>query len=86
MADHKEDVNCVPRSLVMIAGTPKREIQPWNMAEAHSAAEIPTSGITSGHLVDLSTQVKRYMKPCDEGIYGMEHQSSQGVDEHVGEP
>ena len=42
MADHKEDVNCVPWSLVMIAGSPKQEIQPWNMAEANSAAEIPT--------------------------------------------
>jgi hypothetical protein len=67
MADHKEDVNCAPRSLVMIAGTPKRDIQPWNIAEAHSAAEIPAKGITSGHLVDLSIQVKRYVKPCDEG-------------------
>ena len=67
MADHKEEVNCVPWSLVMIAGTPKREIQPRNMAEAHSAAEIPTRGTTSGYLVDLSLQVNRYVNPCEEG-------------------
>ena len=59
MADHREDVNCVPLSLVIISGTPKREIQPWKMAEAHSVAEIPVIGITSGQRVDLSTQVNR---------------------------
>ena len=37
------------------------------MAEAHSAAEIPVRGIASGHLVDLSMHVKRYVKPLDEG-------------------
>jgi len=59
--DHNEEVNCVPLSLVMIEGTPKGEIQPWNMAEAHSVAEIPRRGITSGQRVDLSIQVKRYV-------------------------
>ena len=42
MADHREEVNCVPLSLVMIVGTPKREIHSWNMAEAYSAEEIHT--------------------------------------------
>ena len=59
-------MNWVPLSLVIIAGTPKREIHPWNIAEAHSAAEIPTRGITSGHPVDLSMHVKRYVNPWDE--------------------
>ena len=57
--DHSEEVNCVPLSLVTIEGTPKCEIQPWNKAETHSAVEIPVKGITSGHRVDLSMQVKR---------------------------
>ena len=61
IADHKEDVNCVPLSLVMIAETPKCAIHPRKMAEAHSAAEIPTRGITSDHLVDVSSIVKRYV-------------------------
>ena len=43
------------------------EIHPWNMAEAHSSAEIPVRGIASCHLVDLSMHVKRYVKPLDEG-------------------
>ena len=59
-------VNWVPLSLVIIAGTPKREIHPWNIVEAHSAGEIPTRGITSGHPVDLSMHVKRYVNPWDE--------------------
>jgi len=33
------------------------------MVEAHSATEIPARGIASGDLVDLSTHVKRYVKP-----------------------
>ena len=40
-ANHREEVNCVPLSLVMIVGTPKRENHPWNMAEAHSVARYP---------------------------------------------
>jgi len=28
MADHKEEVNCAPLSLVIIAGTPNRAIHP----------------------------------------------------------
>ena len=63
MADHKEEVNCAPLSLVMIAGTPNRAIHPWNKADAHSVAEIPWRGNASGQRVDLSTQVNRYLKP-----------------------
>ena len=54
MADHQEEVNCDPLSLVIIAGTPKHKIHLWNMVKAHSAWEIPTSGITWGHFVNLS--------------------------------
>ena len=62
MADNKDEVNWAPLSLVITACTPNLEIHPWNMAEAHSAAEIPVKGIASGHHVDLSMHVKRYLK------------------------
>ena len=67
MADHRDEVNWAPLSFVITAGTPNLEIHPWNMAEAHSATEIPVRGIASCHLVDLSMHVKRYVKPLDEG-------------------
>ena len=67
MADHRDEVNWAPLSLVITAGTPNLEIHPWNMAEAKSAAAIPVRGTASGHLVDLSMHVKRYVKPLDEG-------------------
>ena len=53
MADHRDEVNWAPLSLVITAGTPNLEIHSWNMSEAHSTAEIPVRGIASGHLVDL---------------------------------
>ncbi len=58
-ACHREDVNCAPLSEVMYAGTPNLWIQPVNNAVAQSAAEIPEIGMASGHLVVLSTTVKR---------------------------
>ena len=61
MADHKAEVNWVPLSLVITAIIPKPDIHLWNMAEAHSDADIPTRGTTSGHLVDLSMHVNRYV-------------------------
>ena len=39
-ADHRDEVNWTPLSLVITAGTPNLEIHPWNMAEAHSTAEM----------------------------------------------
>ena len=59
--DHRVDVNCAPLSDVMIAGTPKRCIQPSNNALAHSAAVVDDNGNASGHRVLLSTTVKRYV-------------------------
>ena len=44
---------------MIIDGTPNLEIHPWNMADAHSDADIPDRGIASGHLVDLSMHVNR---------------------------
>jgi hypothetical protein len=45
---HKEDVNCGPLSLVMIAGTPNLWIHPWRRAAAQSAAVVDASGSASG--------------------------------------
>ena len=63
MADHRDEVKWAPLSLVITAGRPNLEIHPWNMSEAQSTTEIPVRGIASGHLVDLSIHVKRYVKP-----------------------
>ena len=60
---HMEEVNCVPRSEVRIAGTPKREIQVEIKAQTQDSAEIDCNGATSGHLDVLSIIVRRYMKP-----------------------
>jgi hypothetical protein len=57
--DHREEVNCGPRSEVIIAGRPKREIQVVRRAAAQSAAVVEESGTTSGHLVVRSMMVKR---------------------------
>jgi hypothetical protein len=58
-AAHSEEVNCVPLSLVMVSGTPKRWIHPEKRAAAHSAAVVPVSGTASGHRLVRSTIVKR---------------------------
>ena len=63
MAEHRDEVNWALLSLVITAGTQNLEVHPWNMVEEHSAAEITVRGIASGHLVDLSMHVKRYVKP-----------------------
>ncbi len=53
-AAHNADVNWAPLSDVMMAGTPKREIQLANRALAQSAAVMEESGIASGHRDVLS--------------------------------
>jgi hypothetical protein len=62
-AAHKLDVNCVPRSEVMVVGTPNLVIHPWNKAAAQSVAEVAVIGMASGHRVVLSMTVKRCVKP-----------------------
>ncbi len=59
-ASQTADVNWVPRSEVMTAGTPKRLTQPATKASAIVAASMFLTGIASTHLVDLSMMVKRY--------------------------
>jgi hypothetical protein len=51
----------------MISGTPKWAIQPLNRAAAQSVAVMEERGIASGHRVDLSTTVNRYVKPWEGG-------------------
>ena len=42
--DQMAEVNWAPRSEVKVAGTPKREIQPWKRAEAQLEAVMSASG------------------------------------------
>ena len=41
---HTADVNCTPRSVVMMAGTPNREIHPATKASAQSVAVVEVRG------------------------------------------
>ncbi len=54
-------------ALTMVDGIPKRAIQPLRKACATTSAVVEVRGITSGHLVNLSTHVSRYVKPRDRG-------------------
>jgi hypothetical protein len=58
-AVHKQEVNCAPRSDVMVVGTPNRWIQPVKRAAAQSAAAMLLSGTASGQRVVLSTTVNK---------------------------
>ena len=46
--DQREEVNWEPRSVVIVEGTPKREIQKEQKASAQEAAEVEERGATSG--------------------------------------
>ena len=62
-SDQTEEVNWAPRSVVMVEGTPKREIQ-WRMkAEKTERAEVSASGIASGQRVLRSTRVRTEVTP-----------------------
>ena len=54
-----EDVNCAPRSKVILAGTPNLEIQPEMRALAQSAAEMEIRVTASGQCEVLSRMVKK---------------------------
>ena len=60
---HTADVNCTPRSVVMMAGTPNREIHPTTKASAQAVAVVELRGSTSTHLVVLSMIVMTCVKP-----------------------
>ena len=57
--DHSDEVNCVPLSVVTVAGTPKRATQPEIKLSVHVLASMLRRGMASTHLVDLSTAVSR---------------------------
>ena len=61
--DQREEVNWAPRSDVRRAGTPKRETQERQKAEAQSEAVVEDKGTTSTQRVVRSTMVKRWVKP-----------------------
>jgi hypothetical protein len=52
------EVNCGPRSEVIVSGTPKREIQEKVKAFAHAGADISERGMASIHLDVRSIMVK----------------------------
>jgi hypothetical protein len=58
MADHKEEVNCAPLSLVIIAGTPNRAIHPSRVA--NSKILLRTTYFTAGN--QLGTKIE-HAKP-----------------------
>jgi hypothetical protein len=64
-----ELVNCRPRSLVIVDGTPKRWIHPERRACAQSAAVVEVSGTASGHLVVRSITVNKWVNQdnCGSG-------------------
>jgi hypothetical protein len=63
----REEVNCGPRSEVIMAGTPKWDIHEVRRAWAQSAAVVEESGTTSGHLVVRSMMVNRCVNPWEGG-------------------
>ena len=60
---HNYDSNFAPLSVVIVAGVPKRAIQPLKKVSATVSARISTNGMASGQRVNRSTQVSRYLKP-----------------------
>ena len=64
---HKLDSNCFPLSVVIVEGIPKCEIHPLTKACATVWVVISGIGTASGHLVNLSMQVSKYVLPFDTG-------------------
>ena len=60
-------MNCAPRSEEISFGTPKRDIQAEINARAQELADMSDIGTASGHRVNLSTIVNKYVKPREGG-------------------
>ena len=60
---HSCDVNWAPRSLVSREGTPNRATQLYSNAAQMDGVEVSDKGTASGHLVNLSTIVRRWVQP-----------------------
>ncbi len=58
---------CAPLSVVTVEGTPNLEIQPCRKVAATDSAVMFTRGMASGHLVNLSMQVSKYVCPLEVG-------------------
>ena len=61
------ELNWDPRSEVMVAGMPKFWIHPNVRPSMTLCAEMSTKGTATGHLVNRSTMVSRYLKPFERG-------------------
>ena len=66
-AAQRLDVKTEPRSEVMTSGRPNLAIHPSRRARRQSLVVALFIGVASGHLVDLSMVVNRYLKPPEEG-------------------
>ena len=66
-AAQRLDVKTEPLSEVMTSGRPNLAIQPSRRARRQSVVVAVFMGVASGHLVDLSIVVNRYLKPPEDG-------------------
>ncbi len=69
-ASQTEEQNCRPLSEVTCSGTPNLATQLLTWASAQHAAEVDRRGMASTQCVDLSTTVKRWVKPSREAGRG----------------
>jgi hypothetical protein len=58
---HVPEVNCVPLSVVIVAGRPNLAIHELMTASRQAAAAVERSGTASAHRVDRSTIVRRWL-------------------------
>jgi hypothetical protein len=65
-ASHTADVNWVPWSEVMAAGTSNLQIHPATRASAAVVASIFLTGTGSNHLVERSMMVNIYLNPSGD--------------------
>ena len=64
---NRADSNCLPLSVVIVDGAPKRATQCVTNEMATVSAEMSGIGMASGHRVNRSMTVKRYDCPLEGG-------------------
>ena len=64
---NKVDWNWLPRSVVMVDGTPNVAIQCWSSTFAIFSAEVSEMGTATGQRVKLSATVNKWVGPFDGG-------------------
>ncbi len=67
---HVADVNCVPWSVVMVAGMPKCATHSARKVFQHMIISMLFNGHDSTHLMDLLMQVKRWIRSHGEAGRG----------------